>query len=211
MKISGVCAFTLVELLAVIALLAGFAAAAGLALRHPGESVALQSAQGMVAGLLNAARGRAALTGQNARLVVSADSGESRDFLRWLQVVHEDPAAPGDWLATDGGIQLPRGINVVPPSVAAVPGNPFWPSSRRSTAFASSAQAMTINGSSAGAFYHVQFTPRGTTSGGKVVLTAGRFDTETSLVFDNPDNVRGLLLRPTGALTLLDDPGAFGP
>jgi hypothetical protein len=109
---------------------------------------------------------------------------------------------------------LPRGVYLVPPSPAVVPGNPTWPASRRSTALSSAAQAMTINGVAAGLFYYVQFTSRGTTGGGNLVLTAGRTTSGPSgaaLEFDNPENLRGVLLRSSGACTLLNDAGAFAP
>jgi hypothetical protein len=73
---------------------------------------------------------------------------------------------------------------------------------------------MTINGVAAGRFHYVQFTPRGITGGGYLVLTVGRVGAGPSgpaPAFDNPDNVRGVLLRSSGGLTLLGDAGAFAP
>jgi hypothetical protein len=203
-----------VELLVVSGLIAFFAATLGLALRHPGEAVALQAGQGTLASLCHATRARAAVTGQNARLVVAADPADAECHLRYLQIVHEDPVNSGRWLAEGGGVWLPRGIYVVPPPTVDVPGNPAWPASRRSTALAAPAQAMTINGVAAGRFHYVQFTPRGTTGGGYLVLTVGRVAAGPSgpaPAFDNPDNVRGVLLRSSGGLTLLGDAGAFAP
>ena len=60
MKTVSVPAFTLFELLAVITLIAVFAAAVGLTLREPRESAALPAGQAILAGMLEAARiGRA--------------------------------------------------------------------------------------------------------------------------------------------------------
>lgn len=206
--------FTLIELLTVVALIAVLASVMGLALRHPSESVSLQAAQGTLASLCRAARVEAALTRQNARFVVAADPVDPEKWLRYVQVVHQDPANPANWLAESEGVYLPRGVYVVPSSASAVPGNPSWPASRRSTALSSAAQTLTINGAAAGPFYPVQFTPRGTTGGGSLVLTAGRITAGPSgpaLEFDNPDNLRGVLLRSSGALTLLNDASAFAP
>ena len=115
-------AFTLIELLVVVALIAVLAAALGLALRHPGETVVLQAAQGTLASLCSATRGRAALTRQNARLVVAADPADPECHLRYLQVVHEEAAGSGQWRAEGSGVFLPRGVYLVPPSPAvAVP------------------------------------------------------------------------------------------
>ena len=203
--------FTLIELLVVVALIAVLAGTLGLVLRNPGEAVVLQAAQGMLASLCSATRGRAALTQQNARLVVAADPTDPDCHLRYLQIVHEEMAGSGQWRAEGSGVFLPRGVYLVPPSPAAVPGNPTWPVSRRSTALSSAAQAMTINGVAAGLFYYVQFTSRGTTGGGNLVLTAGRTTSGPALEFANPENLRGVLLRSSGACLLLNDAGAFAP
>jgi hypothetical protein len=73
---------------------------------------------------------------------------------------------------------------------------------------------VTINGVSAGLWYCVQFTPRGTTGGGYLLLTAGHFTAGSpapALIMDDSDNLRGVLIRSLGALTLINDAGAFGP
>jgi type II secretory pathway pseudopilin PulG len=207
-------AFTLIELLTVVALLVFLLSALSLALRDPAGTVALQAAQGTLTSLCGAARARAALTGSNVRLAVAADPTDATNALRYWQIVQEDPATPGRWLAEGGGFWLPRGIYAVPPPAVPVPGNPAWPVTRRSTALSAVAQAMTINHVSAGLFFYVQFTPRGTTGGGNLVLTTGRVASDPSgfpCMLDNPDEVRGVLLRSSGALTLLNDAGAFGP
>lgn len=206
--------FSLIELLVVVAFAAALAAGVGWALGRPSETISLQAAQETLAGLCRAARLRAALAGQNCRLIVGADLAAPECLLRYVQVVREDPAAAGHWLADDAGVTLPRDICVVPPVVTAVPGNSAWPAGRRSTALAATAQAMTINGVSAGLFYYVAFTPRGTTGGGNVVVTTARTEATgagDTLVCASPDQVRGVLLRASGSLTMLDDPGAFTP
>ena len=206
--------FTLLELLMVVALVAIFTVEIGVALRRPDESVALQSAQATGCSLLNAVRGRAAIAQQNARLVIAADPADSENLLRFLQVVEQDSSDPANWLAQVDGIRLPAGVYVVPPAPAAVPGNPAWPSSRRSTGLPSSAQSMMINGAASGACYYVQFTPRGTTGGGYLLLTVGHFtagDSGPVLSLDSADNLRGMLVRSSGAITVLNDASAFSP
>ena len=206
--------FTLVEMLMVVTLIILLTAEIGLALRQPGESVALQSAQATVCSLLNVARGRAAIAQQNVRLVIAADPADSDNHLRCLQVAEQDSIDPANWLADGDSIRLPAGVYVVPSAPAGVPGNPAWPGSRCSTALPSSPRLMMINGAASANFYYVQFTPRGTTSGGFLLLTAGRITAGASaplLKLDNADNLRGVLLRSSGALTLLDDASAFSP
>lgn len=204
--------FTLVELLVVIAMIAFLVGGLGVAMHDPGESVALQAAQGMLTSLLNATRGRAASMGQNARLMIAADPTDGGKYLRRLRVIWEDPVSPTRWLADGEGVDLPHGVYVVPSSVLAVPGNPAWPAPRRSTALPATALTMNINGEAALVSYYVTFTPRGTTGGGSVVLTVGHLRAGPSgpeLRLDDPDNVRGVLIRSSGALTLLDDASAF--
>ena len=206
--------FTLLELLVVVALIASLAGGIGLALRQPDESASLQSAQAVLSSLLDAARGRAALSQQNARCAIAADPADSATYLRFVRVVEQDSTDPANWVAEEDGVWLPAGVYVVPPAPVVVPGNPTWPGSRRSTALPSSAQSMTINGVAGISCYCVQFTPRGTTGGGYVLLTVGHFTAGSpvpALALNDSDNLRGVLLRSSGALTLINDAGAFTP
>ena len=203
-------AFSLLEVLAVLVVMAVLAGTMGMTLRHPGGAVGLQSGQTTLASLCGAARLQAALRGQNSRVVIAADPADVGCYLRYLQVVHEDLAHPGCWLAPTAGVLLAPGVFVVPPPAIGVPGNPAWPAARHSTALATPAQGMTIDGAEAGPHYFVHFTPRGTTGGGTLILAAGRSAGDDSPVLDNPDDVRGVLLRPSGACTMLNDAGALG-
>jgi prepilin-type N-terminal cleavage/methylation domain-containing protein len=202
-------AFTLLELLVVVALIAVLAGGVGLALRQPGESVSLQSAQATLSAMLDATRARAALSQQDARCVIAADPGNSGTYLRYLRIVEQDPANSSNWLEVRDGVLLLPGVFVVSPTSTDVPGNPAWPASRRSTALSPAAQSMTINDVHVAPAYFVQFSPRGTTSrSGYLLVTAGRFTNgaaTASLVFDDPDNLRGVLIRSSGSLTLVND------
>ncbi len=210
----AVMGFSLVELLVVIGLIALLAGSLGLALRRPGDGVALQAGQATLAAVCRAARTRAAATGEEVRLVVAVDPTDAASRLRYLQVVREDPVNPDHWLAEGAGFWLPPGVYVVPPRADAVPGDATWPETHCSTALTPTAQALSINGTAAGLFYSVPFTARGTTRGGNVVVTAGSVDAGAdgpSLRFGQPDDVRGVRLRASGALTLLAGAGALDP
>lgn len=206
--------FTMIEMLLVVALVATLAVETGLALCRPEQSVALQSAQATVCSLFCAARGQAAVSQQNTRVVIAGNPADSDNYLRSLQVVEQDSSDPTNWRTDGDGIRLPSGIYVVPPAAADVPGNPAWPGSRCSTALPSSPRLMTIDGAAGVACYYVQFTPRGTTGGGYLLLTTGHVAAGASgpvTALDNPDRLRGVLLRSSGALTLVNDAGAFSP
>jgi len=207
-------AFTLMEVLVVVGLIMVSVGTLGLVLQRPGEGVALQAGQAMLATLCTAARGRAAVAGAEARLVVAADPGDVAGRLRYLQIVHADPAGTDRWLAEGSGFVLPPGVYLVPPDAAAVPGEPGWPESRCSTALSPTADALTINGVAAGSFYSVSFTSRGTTRGGSLVLASGRVAEGAGgprLAFSDPEQVRGVRLRTSGAVTSLDEAGALEP
>jgi prepilin-type N-terminal cleavage/methylation domain-containing protein len=210
----AVAGFSLIELLVVIGLIAFLAGSLGLALRRPGGGVALQAGQATLAAVCRAARVRAASTGDEVRLVVAVDPTDAAGRLRYLQVVHEDPANPDHWLAEGAGIWLPPGVYVVPPRADAVPGDATWPETHCSTALTPTAQALIINGAAASLFYSVSFTARGTTRGGTVLVTGGSMDAVadiSSLRFGHPDDVRGVRLRASGALSLLAGAGALDP
>lgn len=206
----GNAAFTLFELMVVAALMAVLAAILGLRLRAPGDAAALRAGQTTLAGLCDAARGGAILHGVNVRLLVADDPAGPEDGLRYLQVVREDPEHPGCWLSCGAGIRLPKWVYVVPPPPAVLPGGVDWPSSHRSTALSATAAPLTIDGVVAGRFRHVQFTDRGTTGGGTILLTIAR-PTAALPAFDRPDLVRGVLLRPTGMFTALNEVSALIP
>lgn len=206
----GGAAFTLFELMVVAGLMAVLAAMLGWALRAPGDAAALRAGQTALAGLCDAARGGAILHGATVRLLVVDDPDEPDGCLRVLQVVREDPENPGCWLSCGAGVSLPKSVYVVPPPPAVLPGGADWPTSHRSTALSTTAPALTVDGVSAGRFRHVQFTDRGTTAGGTILLTVAR-PTAVSPAFDRPDLVRGVLLRSTGMFTALNEVSALVP
>ncbi len=206
--------FTIIEILVVVAIAALLAGTLGLILPGAGDGVALEAGQATLGALCTAARARAAATGADVRLVVSADPADRKGQLRHLQVVHVDPVDPDRWLAADPGSLLPAGIYVVPPTAGAVPGNPAWPENRCSNALSPAAETMTINGVVSGPFYSVAFTARGTTRGGSLVVTAGGVSEAAAgpqLAFVHADRVRAVRLRTSGVLTLIDEPGSLDP
>lgn len=94
------------ELLVVMALLAGLGLlVAGGFGGH--TSTQLRSAERLLGSLVQSARAQASLQQTRARLLCYADDAEPERRGRWLGLVYEDPAQPGQWIADGSGISLP--------------------------------------------------------------------------------------------------------
>lgn len=203
-------AFTLIELLVVIGLIAVLAGTMIASLRDGDRTLALQSAQSSLAGLLSAARGQAALTGRNAALLLHADTTDLARYLRAVAIAVRTPdgtawAPAGDW------ILLPAGVGVLPSLVPAdLRSQPDAPwEGLRSSAFASSPGAM--DGT---ACLVLSFTPRGTVAGGGGSIVLAPFSlrpppADLPLRFEQPDAVRGVSVSTYGIATLVHDRSGF--
>jgi prepilin-type N-terminal cleavage/methylation domain-containing protein len=107
--------FTLVELIVVMALIALFAVAAGIALRGGNEAPGLRAAEATVAGYFERARAEAVLRRQTVRVLLRDAPGHREDHLRHLGAVVETARGSGLWRALDEGVRLPAGIHGRPP------------------------------------------------------------------------------------------------
>lgn len=214
-------AFTLVELLVVLGIMALMAGGLGLALQDGSPAVALESAQGTVASLVTAARGQAALSQRRTRLVVNADPADER-FLRGILVAVESAPNSGQWRVAADGALLPRGIYVVPGS-AGLAGTVFnagagtaggWPDGRRSSLVMVPPESiLPAPGNGTGIYLGMTslLTGQGTTDssgGGKLVLAAARL-TSGGVNFEHPERVRGIVLSSYGVAILINDGPGF--
>ena len=236
-------AFTLIELLVVISIMAIFIGLIG----HLGsgtETNGLQAAQGMISGLLTAARAQAALApGGYARVLVAADPTDQKKNLHFLRVVVVDPdddsfknpaTPPTKWITVGGAeLYLPNNIFVVPPKQDfdkggyKMPGSHDWLtgySSGLSTSTASNvggyivrtfvpgAQELVVDGAPAAAYYWIEINVFGAVSMSTntapmiLALAAGVPRPEAPwLGFNNPDNVRGILISQYGTQLYLNN------
>lgn len=117
-------AFTLVELLAVIAIIGIMAAVIGLGLQG-NESSAVRAGERIAASVFQAARTTALMRQTEARVIIYAGGNgadQEAKFCRFMGVVYWDPdqGASGDWVAANTGVYLPDGAYYIPPSA---PGN----------------------------------------------------------------------------------------
>lgn len=216
-------AFTLIELLIVVGLIALLVGAVGLALGGTG-STALATAQNSLASMVGTARAQAALKQTEARLLIYATRppiGESDKFYRYLRVViAETPGSTGAgarWTPVGSPVLLPSGISVVPtlPAAFLAPGV-TWPNNPQptSTFLSATAARYTITGdtatSAADTYLAVQFAADGTVTptGAKLALATATIANGLPQ-FNNAGSVRGLLLRPSGGITRVNEPGSF--
>lgn len=209
--------FTLLELLVVMGIVTLLGGALGLAWREGEPSRGLESAQTTLASLLAAARGQAVLHQNRAILVVEADPAEER-FLRAVHVAVETAPDSGQWWITEHVAVLARGIHLVPgaqnlPGVAYAIGgvNPgAWPEPRRSSlevmpAGSIAAQPDNPTGKYLGMTAALATTGRvDADANAKLVLGVAR-RTPVGVIFENPDQVRGITLSSYGTAVLIHD------
>lgn len=109
-------AFTLVEMLAVIAIIGVLGTMIGMALSGSGSSAAtLGNAQRMVSGMFQAARTHAVMKGKETAVIFYKDSDDSSKYLRFVGIVYNDSETGEDWKALNRGSYLPKGIYFIPP------------------------------------------------------------------------------------------------
>jgi prepilin-type N-terminal cleavage/methylation domain-containing protein len=203
-------AFTLVELMVVLALLVALAGGAGLALKPGDDLLALQGGQTLLIQSLALVRAQAALSGRNASLAVSLDSARPDQSMRALAVAVRNPSGPA-WQRVSAWMPLPVGIALLP--VSAPSGPWIEPGSDWSglTSTALSAQPTLIGPESA---LLLEFTPRGTVvgGGGNLILATHRRvppESATAFIYTAPDAVRGVSVSAYGVAEWIHERTGF--
>jgi prepilin-type N-terminal cleavage/methylation domain-containing protein len=210
-------AFTIIELLVVISIIAVLAAGVGIALRGGNPDASLRSAQSLVVGALASARGQAALNQSNARILVQANSSDE-NFLRSIRVVIRDPITPSNWKQVGSEIILPEGVYVMPPTYTL--GGVFfesqdnnWNSGRNSSFLSLTTASADLAGlaNAATCLVSRDISPLGAVigGGGRIVVTTGRRTGPATITLDNSAAVRGLAVSVYGIAGLVNEPGSF--
>ncbi|WP_414664386.1 Tfp pilus assembly protein FimT/FimU [Horticoccus sp. 23ND18S-11] len=213
-------AFTLIELMVVIGIIALVAVGLGRALTDTGGN-SLATGQTTLAALVSTARAQAAVGQTETRLMVYATrppAGDAEKFLRLLQVFRAEPQGSNTWVPVGAAVVLPRGIYVVPTSTAGLLaagvtwptnppllstlGNPFNPGQAAGTPFGNSTA------------YFLQFNADGSiqqmgTQAYARLLVATAVLSNNVPQFNNAGAVRGLLIRPSGGVTFANDANSF--
>jgi type II secretory pathway pseudopilin PulG len=226
-------AFTLLELLVVIGLVAGMTFFLFGGLTGGGRTMALQSAQATVANLFTAARTKAPATNRKTRLLINVDPAQPERYLRYLvlQVARQAGSSPTDWDTVQTAV-LPPDTYVVPSSLNGLVANAAdWkrisdPSlDLVSDLFMNQLLSYTLEGDSAaqiwtGAAYTPNHTLATLAAGpppkGAIIVAQGRErppgsypDGQPPVELVNPRGVRGLVLSAYGVPAPLNDHSAF--
>jgi len=108
MKQFGKQAFTLIELLVVISIIL-IASSIIFIGGTGGDGAKLSSAQRILSGVAQGARGQAILKNATTRLIIHNDPAEPEKFRRYVGMVYQDSNS-GEWFAATQGTYLPDGI-----------------------------------------------------------------------------------------------------
>lgn len=221
-------AFTLLELLVVMALIATLSFFILSSRGESGRSASLRAAQAMFSNLITLARTQAMASGQSSRLLINVDpasTGEPRRYLRY--VVVQLQTASGWQTLTD--TFLPESVYVIPGNFGTLPAGLFAPgenvpwtkvdgSALRSTALRSNRiTSETINGSTTEQWVGITLSSAAnTTQSGDVILINGRprppgsfAEGEAPVVLENPGNVCGVTLSVYGVPALINSRTSF--
>lgn len=203
-------AFTLIELLTVIGIIAIFSGIAALALRGGDKSQARDAAVSTLASLVASARGHAALRGVDAALLINNDTANPDRYRRYVVVCIENTTT-GAWEPTDGGVTLPVGVYVMtnattlPTSGPGLFRSPIDVWVRSSALSAGVAEA--VNSSTSELWSIVVFKPIGTTgTSGDIAIATGRplyGAAPASVLLETPENVSGISISSYGSVTIL--------
>ncbi|WP_309397947.1 type II secretion system protein [Cerasicoccus maritimus] len=215
--------FSLVELLAVIAIISVMAAVIGLSLPD-NTSANLKSGQSAAIGMFQAARTVASMRRTDAAVIIYADNSGGLDaekkYLRYMGVVYwadtNDDGEGDTWLPANSGVYLPAGVFYVPENGDG--GRVSVEDSETSLISSSNSQTdsftypVTAAGANPNQWYYYAFNSDGSAKspGDIVVFGAGRSesdDGEVSDVIIKPYQTNGFAVRRFGGVINLDEAG----
>lgn len=214
-------AFTLVELLAVLAIMVVLGGIIGVAIREPSGSQSLRAANSVMMSVFRNARTVAISNNARTRVIIHADNSEPEKFLRYVGIVYETEINGNTgWVAADKGIFLPEKIYYVPESN--VPGISSGNSGRNKVKVKSKLVEETrlrdfpqtvIMPETGTRWFYYEFNDNGTIEpsqkNSSVVLTTGTtiYEGSSASVSFTADEytVEGFAIRPTGLTTRFMD------
>lgn len=204
--------FTLVEVMVVLAIMTLVAGLLGFGLREGDSATALRAGQGIMADLVAAARRRAMVSGARTALVIDADPAGA-DFLRRIHLAAETAPGSDRWVAMDDGAVLPATVFLVPGPTGTVGVTLVgtWPENHHSSVELAMAGSVLGAGRLPVSSWLKASIPMpgsgvalGATGGSRYLVALGR-RTETGVIFDRPESVRGLTLSAYNVALRVDD------
>lgn len=204
-------AFTLIEILVVLGVIAVLAALVFVSVGGSSQTVVLRTAQATVANALNAARSRAMAKGVNVALAVHNDPANEERYRRRIAVVENITSGP----VVVAVFELPRQVAVLPHRsrfVSEMRAAGEWVGGYSGNAlgstFLGSTIALAIEGTAAENWEYRDVTPNGTVAGaGSIVIGAVRMNPGGNypIVFESPDQVLGLTVSSYGLARVIND------
>jgi prepilin-type N-terminal cleavage/methylation domain-containing protein len=231
-------AFTLIELLIVIAVVGILIGSVGLGLRDSDKGNALQAAQSSLSSLVSAARAQAALNGSNASVIIWGDPSDMETYLRRAAVMVETTVGGSTfWVQKGEPMTMPNGIYFVPVDAGAGFPAKFqtasdWnnldlteaDSNQATSSFdvrrldkAAGTYASDPTFTASKAYVTVSFNAYGQlvkrTGNSKashaLAVAVGEPDPSNGIVFSNSDSLRGLVLSSYGIPTVVTEKIGF--
>lgn len=217
--------FTLLELLVVIGLIAGFSVVLAAGLAGGSRTLALGSAQSLVANFVTAARTQALASGKTTRLLVNNNPANREGYRRQLVLVEMNDSS----LVALHSATLPNGVYVlpnparIPPGMYGEPGD--WMKADGAGVLGSSSlasdplsQIFVHEAGTAEEWEYIGFTARGTTTPnqGSIVIGIGRATpagegsaNASPVTMVESANVRGVQVSRYGVPRLVNDRTGF--
>lgn len=207
-------AFSLIELLTVMALIAVLSVPIAHLVREGSDARAMKSAQNLLAAQLTSARTHAIVSRAACRLLVYSDresNPELGDRLRRLQIAIAQ--GDGTWRAVGAASSLPGNIRLVPKAAPPTLRPGGWGDAPTSSLPADAAFDVWWGDRVQRAhYYFVEFSPLGNTTGATLVLSPAVIHPvgeALAVCFTQPTEVSGVRLSQYGALTLIPHTLAF--
>ena len=216
--------FTLIELLVVIAIILIGSSIIFIG-GSSGDGAKLSSAQRIISGIAQGARGQALLKSVQTRLIIYSDvnSGDSVDpdkLLRFFGIVYKSEDALGNqgWLAATQGTYLPEGI-YFDPDLSGLKSGSGWNNGDKIMTLDYPRKTLSLDGSGSQQFYYYEFNSNGTMATGSenswLVFRSGtlRPNDSGTLAVNFPgegeegENLKSaLIFRRVGSTTPVTDP-----
>ena len=210
--------FSLIEIMSVLAVIIILIGAVGFSLRDNAGS-SLTSAQNTLGSLIGQARAQAAVNQTEARLMIYGVRGSDERYLRLLQVFIASPQGSTTWVPVGSPVYLPRGVYVVPPTTTGLlaTGVTWLTNPAPVSTFGTGPNPNQLTGTAfngANTVFFVQFTADGSITPTpnpyiKLAVTTGAIGTNSLPAFNNQFAVRGILIRPNGAVSYVNSTDGF--